>query len=74
MNTRTRYIACDQFGNTLFLNGPPRKRLLERLGRKHAAKIYIDRPDGAYHIGYIVSGHWYTILGLEGETFAKKAA
>jgi hypothetical protein len=39
----------------------PRKDLLERLGRKHCQKIYIDHGDKAYHCGYLIAGRWISL-------------
>jgi hypothetical protein len=38
--------------------------LLERLGRKHASKMYRDtqgKERKAYHIGYVIAGHWISL-------------
>ena len=68
------YLAIDQRNDTQFWlkSEHPRKELLDALGYKHADKIYVDRSDGTYHIGYIVNRRWFTILGIEGSVFAKK--
>ena len=57
-----KYMARDQYGNTVHGLTYPRKELLERFGRKHADKIYQDKTDDTtVHVGYIVAGHWYTV-------------
>jgi len=67
----TKYVAVDQYGVTVFLQKNPRKELMEWAGTRHADKMYHDTKDGqAEHIGYIVHGHWFRVLGLEGEKFA----
>lgn len=66
------FIGCDQYGNHYSLTKHPRKELCEQLESQHAAKMYVDRPDGVYHIGYIIRGLWITVYGLEGITFATK--
>ena len=66
------YLGHDQYGNHYSIDEHPRKELCAALGRKHVSKMYVDRPDGAYHIGYIIAGHWITVFGLEGLTFATK--
>jgi hypothetical protein len=57
------FMAIDQYGHTYHGLGPaPRKALLEKLGRKHAAKMYVDRKEGPpKHVGYIVAGLWLTL-------------
>lgn len=55
------YLAVDQWGNVHKLGRTrhPRKALMEKLGRKRAAKMYRDTPNGPpVHTGYIVAGHW----------------
>jgi hypothetical protein len=66
------FMAHDGYGNHYFIKKHPRKELCEQLGRQHVDKIYEDRHDGTYHIGYIIAGHWLTVFGLEGNTFATK--
>jgi hypothetical protein len=44
----------------------------DQYGNQHASKMYVDRKDGTYHIGYIIAGLWIEIFGLEGITFARK--
>ena len=67
------YMAHDQYGNHYSIDKHPRKELLNKLYATKASKMYVDRQDGAYHVGYIIKGHWITVYGLEGITFAKKA-
>lgn len=57
------YMAIDQYGHTYHSLGPkPRKGLLEKLGRKHAAKMYRDTGDGgAVHVGWIIARLWLTV-------------
>ena len=57
------WMAIDQRGNEEHgLRGPPRKALLERLERKSAKKMYVDRKDGtSVHVGYVVGGRWFTL-------------
>lgn len=57
------YMGIDQHGTTYHDLGPhPRKGLLEKLGSKHASKMYVDKKDGtSVHIGYIVRGLWVTV-------------
>jgi len=66
------YIAITQRGQPFFIRKHPRKELLEQIGVKHAEKMYRDRKDGTYHVGYVISGHWLEVFGTEGLTFAKK--
>lgn len=59
------YIAFDQYGNTFRSLIHPRKDLLERLGYKHADKMYIDKGDGtSQHIGYVIGSHWIEVYCL----------
>lgn len=60
-------MAIDQYGNTEHNLGPhPRKGLLERLDRKHASKVYVDKKDGrSVHIGWIVAGRWFTVYEVK---------
>lgn len=60
-------MAIDQHGHTYHgLGEHPRKALLERLGRKHADKVYVDKKDGRVaHIGYIIAGLWLTLYKVE---------
>jgi hypothetical protein len=56
------FIAQDQYGEVKFLEKNPRKELMEYHGTQHANKMYVG--DGK-HVGYVVSGHWYTIFALK---------
>ena len=67
------YMGHDQHGVHYSMEKHPRKELCEALGIKHASKMYVDRPDGSYHVGYIIAGRWIEVFGLEGLTFATKA-
>ncbi len=66
------YMGHDQYGNHYSIKKHPRKELMDQLYCKHASKMYVDRDDGYYHIGYVIAGHWITVYGLEGVTFAKR--
>ena len=66
------FMGHDQYGHHYRLKDHPRKELCEQLGSNHVSKMYVDRPDGQYHIGYIILGHWIEVFGLEGVTFATK--
>jgi hypothetical protein len=59
-------MAIDQYGQTFHGLGPhPRKALLERLSRKHAAKMYVEKKDGSsVHIGWIIGGLWLTVYSV----------
>jgi len=57
-----RIIAIDQYGRVeCHLGKYPRKELMERYATKHVEKIYREHPEGDYHCGYIVRGHWFTL-------------
>jgi hypothetical protein len=67
-STRPKKImGRDQYGRAYHdLGAHPRKALLDRLVRKHAAKIYIDKEEGPpVHIGYIIAGLWITLYQIE---------
>ena len=56
------FMAVDQFGQTFHGLEHPRKDLLERLGRRHADKMYQDTTDGkTRHVGYIINKQWLTV-------------
>ena len=56
-------MAIDQYGTTYHdLGQHPRKVLLERLGRKHASKMYRDASGKTRHVGYVIGGLWLTVL------------
>lgn len=56
------YMAIDQYGQTFHGLEYPRKDLLRKLGKQHAAKIYRDKKDGrSVHVGYIIGGLWLSI-------------
>lgn len=60
------YMAIDQYGQTFHGLKHPRKDLLERLGRKHASKMYVDGQDGkARHIGYVIGQQWLTVYQVK---------
>ena len=58
------YIGIDQYGEFYHIGfNPPRKRLMELLGKKTAYKIYIDRKDGsARHCGWIIGDKWVEVF------------
>ena len=64
------YMGHDQYGNYYILNDHPRKELMEQLGSSHVDKMYIQRGDEIVHVGYVIAGHWVTVFGIEGLTFA----
>jgi hypothetical protein len=61
------YMAIDQYGETYHNLGPrPRKALLDRLGRKHAARMYVNtKTRETVHIGWIIAGRWLTVYRVE---------
>ena len=55
------HMAIDQYGETYHgLGAYPRKELMERLDRKHAAKMYIGHEE-MFHVGYVIAGRWLNI-------------
>jgi acyl-CoA synthetase (NDP forming) len=69
MELAYNYMARDQYGQTVMIHKHPRKELCERVGIRHADKMYIDTPEGAKHVGYVIGGQWFTVWGLEGKKF-----
>lgn len=62
------YMAIDQYGQThhLGFTKHPRKALLEKFGRKRAAKMFVDKNDKSYvHIGYVIAGLWLTLYKVQ---------
>lgn len=61
------FMAIDQRGTTWHdLGLHPRKALLDRLDRRHATKMYTDRPSGPpVHIGYVIGGLWLRLYVVE---------
>jgi len=56
-NTKRMYMAVDQYGQTYHGLERPRRDLLDRLGKKHADKLYVDtKGGGTYHVGYLIGG------------------
>jgi len=57
------FMGISQYGTTYHdLGKYPRKELLERLGRKSAQKMYIDKKDGrTIHCGYVIGSLWITL-------------
>ena len=46
-----KYLGLDQYGQHYLIREHPRKELLEKLGRQHAAKMYLDVNGRARHCG-----------------------
>jgi hypothetical protein len=60
-----QWLAVDEYGQQIRLAGPPRKALLDYLGRKHAQRIFRDKKDGSMvHVGYHIAGSWWTLYEL----------
>jgi hypothetical protein len=60
------FMAIDQYGETFHGLKNPRKDLMNRIGCKHATKMYVDQKDGSTkNIGYLIGGHWLTIYKVE---------
>ena len=58
-------MGVDQYGDTYHGLEHPRKDLMEKLGRKGARKMYVDKKDGGTkHIGYVVAGRWITLYNV----------
>lgn len=61
------HMAISNHGETIHGLGKwPRKGLLQKLGRKHADRVFCDGRDGkTYHVGYVVAGQWWRIYRVE---------
>jgi hypothetical protein len=64
--THKTTMGIDQYGTTYHDLGPhPRKTLLERLGRKHAARMYMEYRTGPDKVrGYIIAERWITLYSV----------
>ena len=59
---RLGYIGIDQYGEHYHIKQHPRKELLDKLGRQHASKMYVDLKDGgSRETGYVIAGRWINI-------------
>lgn len=57
------YLGIDQYGQHYAIDKHPRKELLDKLGRKHASKMYVDlKNGGSRHTGYVIAGLWIRVL------------
>ena len=57
------YMGVDQYGQYYHGLQHPRKDLLDRLGRKHADKMYRETQDGeSRHVGYVIAGCWIDVF------------
>jgi hypothetical protein len=65
---RIGFMAIDsRSGETLHLGDVkhPRQALLEKLGRKHADRMYREQKDGSSKVvGYVVAGGLWTIYSV----------
>lgn len=61
------YMAIDQFGKTYHdLGKHPRKALLERFGRRHAERMYLDMRDGrTVQTGWVIAGRWCSVYEVK---------
>jgi hypothetical protein len=59
-------MGIDQYGTTYHNLGQfPRKELLNRLGRRRASKMYVDRKNGTpAHVGYVIGSLWITLYTI----------
>lgn len=58
------HIGIDQYGDHYHLGRHPRKELLEKLGRKRASKMYVDRNGTVRHVGYVIAGRWIDVYKM----------
>jgi len=57
------YLGIDQNGQHYIIKKYPRKELLNKLGRKHANKMFCDTKSGkTKHKGYIIAGLWIEVF------------
>ena len=65
------WLAISNQNEKVVLPGKhPRKELLKFCCRRHADKIYHDRDNKTFHVGYIIAGYWwnlYEMIPLEKE-------
>lgn len=60
--TPKMYMAIDQYGQTFHSLTHPRRDLCERIGCKHADKMFVDlKAGGSLHTGYVIAGHWLSV-------------
>lgn len=62
---KAQYMAIDQYGRTHHSLTHPRKELCERLGYRHAERMYQDRDGQSYHVGWIIGPFWCTVYHVE---------
>lgn len=61
-----QYMAIDQYGQMFHKLRYPRKELMERIGIKHASKMYVDDKNGkAVHIGYVIGRYWLMVYEVK---------
>ena len=53
-----RFVGCDQYGQTYWINKHPRKELMARLCCKRAQKMYVG---DCVHIGYVIGDLWIRV-------------
>ena len=60
-------MGIDQYGTTYHNLGQfPRKELLNRLGRRHVSKMYIDKKNSTTaHVGYVIGSLWITLYMIK---------
>ena len=56
MRATTLYV--DQYGARVYARTVA--DLASQCGRRRAARMYQDRGERTYHVGYIVAGRWFT--------------
>ena len=60
-----KYLGLDQYGQHYLIREHPRKELPEKLGRQHAAKMYLDVSGRARHCGYVIAGLWIDVFAVQ---------
>ena len=54
---RPMRLFIDQYGSKIYARTV--KELCATAGRTKARKVYVDRKDGVYHVGYAVGDRWF---------------
>ena len=61
------YLGIDQHGEHYVLHEFPRQELMEKLGCRHVAKMYLEFKDGhSEHVGYVIAGRWVQVYEVHG--------
>ena len=53
-------LYIDQYGNKFYAASVRELRSKIKMGGSRVSKMYIDRGEKTFHIGYVIGGHWLT--------------